>query len=142
MSNNEVEIIKKIEHPNIIKLFDIFESENTLYFVMEVVDGGDLFDWIIERDQYSEENAKQIVRKLFSALEYLHSLGIFHGNLKPENLLVDALYATIKVADFGLNRVYGENMMATFKNFLNPVYIGPSLFLFIILLTFLQHLRY
>uniref|UniRef100_A0A6B2LBU9 Protein kinase domain-containing protein n=1 Tax=Arcella intermedia TaxID=1963864 RepID=A0A6B2LBU9_9EUKA len=113
MLKNEVEILKKMEHPYIIKLYDIFESETTLYLVMELVTGGELFDRIVEREQYSEANAKEVMKQLFSAIEYFHSLGIVHRDLKPENLLLEKEIddTNIKVTDFGLSRVYTEDMM-------------------------------
>jgi len=82
MLKNEVEILKKLEHPNIIKLYDIFETETELYLVMELVTGGELFDRIVEREQYSESNAKEVMKQLLSAIKYFHELGVVHRDLK------------------------------------------------------------
>jgi len=127
MLNNEVNILKKMEHPYIIKLFDIFDTETILYLVMELVTGGELFDRIVEREQYSEENAKQVMRQLLSAIEYFHSLGIVHRDLKPENLLLENETddTNIKVTDFGLSRIYSHDMiMQTACG--TPGYVAPE----------------
>eukprot|EP01124_Arcella_intermedia_P015955 TRINITY_DN224_c0_g1_i3.p1 TRINITY_DN224_c0_g1~~TRINITY_DN224_c0_g1_i3.p1 ORF type:complete len:340 (+),score=91.13 TRINITY_DN224_c0_g1_i3:37-1056(+) len=126
MLKNEVQILKKMEHPYIIKLYDIFETDTTLYLVMELVTGGELFDRIVEREQYSEENAKQVMKQLFSAIEYFHSLDIVHRDLKPENLLLENETddTNIKVTDFGLSRIYNDDMMQTACG--TPGYVAPE----------------
>jgi len=127
MLRNEVLILKKMENPYIIKLYDIFDTDTVLYLVMELVTGGELFDRIVEREQYSQENAKQVMRQLFPAIEYFHSLGIVHRDLKPENLLLenDTEDTNIKVTDFGLSRVYNHDMiMQTACG--TPGYVAPE----------------
>jgi calcium/calmodulin-dependent protein kinase I len=114
MLKNEVEILKKMENPYIIKLYDIFDTPNSLYLVMELVTGGELFDRIVEREQYSEANAKEVMKQLLTAIEYFHSLGIVHRDLKPENLLLEKESddTNIKVTDFGLSR-FSDLLMHT-----------------------------
>lgn len=74
----EIQIMKAVDHPNILKLFEVFESEEEFFLVMELVDGKELFDKIVERGQYSEKDAANIVRQIISAVEYLHERGIAH----------------------------------------------------------------
>jgi len=103
-----------MENPYIIKLYDIFDTPNSLYLVMELVTGGELFDRIVEREQYSEANAKEVMKQLLIAIEYFHSLGIVHRDLKPENLLLEneSDDTNIKVTDFGLGR-FSDLLMHT-----------------------------
>jgi len=127
MLQNEVEILRKMEHPYIIKLFDIFDTDAILYLVMELVTGGELFDRIVEREQYSEQNAKEVMRQLFPAIEYIHSLEVIHRDLKPENVLLENETddTNIKVTDFGLSRIYSHDMiMQTACG--TPGYVAPE----------------
>jgi len=114
--NNEINILLQIDHPNIIKLFAIFESENYVYLVMELVTGGELFDRIVEKERYTEADAIIVMEQLLSGIAYLHSKGIVHRDIKPENVLLenDTEDSIIKIADFGLSRVYTEqSIMST-----------------------------
>ena len=108
----EIEILKKLDHPNIIKLYEIFQSKHHYYLVMEQCEGGELFDKIIEHTDngkmYSEKEAAEIIFQVLSAVEYCHNNGICHRDLKPENLLYlkkgDEKDNPIKIIDFGLSR--------------------------------------
>ena len=108
----EIEILRKADHPNIIKLYEVFESKRSFYLIMEECKGGEVFDRIIEhiqnKDMYSEKNAA-IIRQMISAVEYCHNNGIAHRDLKPENLLYlnqgSEDNNPIKVIDFGLSQV-------------------------------------
>ena len=109
----EINILINADHPNIIKLYEIFESKRSYYLIMEECKGGEVFDRIIEhiqkKDMYSEKDASIILSQMMSAVEYCHNNGIAHRDLKPENLLY--LNAgreennPIKVIDFGLSQV-------------------------------------
>ena len=109
----EIEILRKADHPNIIKLYEIFESKRSYYLIMEECKGGEVFDRIIEhiqkKDMYSEKDASIILRQMMSAVEYCHNNGIAHRDLKPENLLYlndgPEDNNPIKVIDFGLSQV-------------------------------------
>ena len=87
----EINILKKSDHPNIIKLYEIFESKRSLYLIMEECKGGEVFDKIIEHIQnkkmYTEKDAANMFQQMMSAVEYCHNNGICHRDLKPENLL-------------------------------------------------------
>jgi len=123
----EMEILSKVHHPNIISLHELVEAENKLYFVMELVTGGELFDRIVEKGSYSEEDAKILVRKIVDAIEYLHNNNIAHRDLKPENLLVKSVQddTEVKIADFGLSKIIDKDkMMQTACG--TPGYVAPE----------------
>jgi calcium/calmodulin-dependent protein kinase I len=111
MMANEVEILIKIDHKYVIKLLDLFDTPEYLYLVMELVTGGELFDRIVEREAYSEADAKEVIHQLLDALEYIHSKDIVHRDLKPENLLLEteASDTNIKLSDFGLSKILDTN---------------------------------
>ena len=108
----EIDILIKIDHPNIIKLFDVFESQNSLYLIMEECYGGELFDRILKRIEnnlmYTEKEACEIIRQVMGAIEYCHNKGIVHRDLKPENLLYlkegPEENNPLKIIDFGLSQ--------------------------------------
>eukprot|EP01120_Amphizonella_sp_Union-15-10_P014563 TRINITY_DN709_c0_g1_i1.p1 TRINITY_DN709_c0_g1~~TRINITY_DN709_c0_g1_i1.p1 ORF type:complete len:384 (+),score=83.20 TRINITY_DN709_c0_g1_i1:103-1254(+) len=130
MLKNEVEILLKVRHPNIIKLKDLFDSSKTLFLVLELVTGGELFDSIVAREQYSEEDAVRVMKELLSAIEYLHSMGIVHRDLKPENLLLsdNSPNSPIKLADFGLSKIYSPEMMQKMSTACGtPGYVAPEI---------------
>ena len=85
----EARILKTLSHPNIIKYWDMFETERELCLVMELVDGGELFDYLVDNGPCSEPDARCIMRQLLQALQYLHSRNIVHRDLKPENILLE-----------------------------------------------------
>ena len=105
MLENEVRIMKRIRHENIVKLYDEFETETNLFLVMEPCSGGELFDRIIEKGWYSEKEAREVIRAVVKAVQFLHENGIMHRDLKPENVLFSdkADDAEVKLADFGFS---------------------------------------
>jgi len=122
----EIANLKTLDHPNIMKLFEVYEDKDQFYLVMELVVGKELFDKIVERGQYSEKDASNITRQFVSAIEYLHSKGIAHRDLKPENLLSlgSGENEVIKVADFGLSKNFGDEKMMTSCG--SPGYVAPE----------------
>ena len=123
----EIEILKKISHPNIVMYTDYYENDANIWIVMEHVAGGDLMEYILTIKQVPELEAKIIVRDIVDAMEYLHSLGITHRDLKPDNILLhtqdNILHA--KVADFGLAKVVDAGtVLKTFCGTLN--YLAPE----------------
>jgi len=123
----EVEILSQIDHPNIVKLHEIYDEKNRFSMVMELMTGGELFDRIVEKEHYSEKEAADTIRPVVDAIRYCHSMGIAHRDLKPENLL----YATpdpnsiIKITDFGLAKVINNDLMTTACG--TPGYVAPEI---------------
>eukprot|EP00918_Siedleckia_nematoides_P067794 GHVU01147532.1.p1 GENE.GHVU01147532.1~~GHVU01147532.1.p1 ORF type:complete len:251 (-),score=36.02 GHVU01147532.1:648-1400(-) len=104
----EVAVVKRLDHPNIMKLYEFFEDKRNYYIVMELYRGGELFDEIINRQRFSEADAAFIMKQVMSGVTYLHNHSIVHRDLKPENLLLDSKQrdALIKIVDFGLSSVF------------------------------------
>ncbi|KAJ3047229.1 hypothetical protein HDU99_009550, partial [Rhizoclosmatium hyalinum] len=82
MIETEVSILMRVKHENIVQLYEMYEIENKIYLVMELVTGGELFDEIVGRGKYSEVDAAKIVYRILLAINYLHGLGIAHRDLK------------------------------------------------------------
>jgi len=121
----EIDILKKLTHPNIISLKDVFDEKETIYLVMELVQGGELFDQIVSRGTYSEADAANIVRQILDAVAYMHDNGIAHRDLKPENLLCSGDESnTIKVTDFGLSKDFSTASLRTSCG--TPDYVAPE----------------
>ncbi|XP_013885976.1 calcium/calmodulin-dependent protein kinase type 1 isoform X2 [Austrofundulus limnaeus] len=124
---NEIAVLHKIKHPNIVSLEDIFESKSHLYLVMQLVSGGELFDRIIEKGFYTEKDASKLIQQILDAVKYLHDLGIVHRDLKPENLLYDSIDedSKIMISDFGLSKIEGSgSVMSTACG--TPGYVAPE----------------
>jgi calcium/calmodulin-dependent protein kinase I len=112
---NEIDILKQVDHPNIVKLIDVYEDSQTFSLVLELMTGGELFETILEKSSFSEQEAKELILPIVDAIKYCHSLGIVHRDIKPENLLFsskDPSVAVIKVSDFGLARTIEEDQFA------------------------------
>lgn len=122
----EVEVLRKIgSHPCIVKLVAAYESEAQIHIVTELMEGGELFDYICDKEQLTEAEAMQIVRRIASALAYLHCNNIIHRDLKPENLLLKAKgdVSEIKVIDFGFSKIASRT-----KSFLGTQgYLAPEM---------------
>ena len=103
----EVKVLEMLKHPNIIKLADSFETADRIYLCMELMSGGELFDYVIEKGTLSEDEASTIVRSLCSAVAYMHQQNIIHRDIKPENLLLASKgqQFQVKIIDFGLAKV-------------------------------------
>ncbi|VEU20923.1 DEKNAAC101853 [Brettanomyces naardenensis] len=97
----EIIIMKLISHPNIMGLYDVWENQNELYLVLEYVEGGELFDYLINHGRLTEPEAARYFRQIIDAVAYCHKFQICHRDLKPENILLDR-NKNIKIADFGM----------------------------------------
>ncbi|EUC39052.1 hypothetical protein COCCADRAFT_455 [Bipolaris zeicola 26-R-13] len=98
----EICIMKLLDHPNIVRLFDIWENRDELYLIMEFVEGGELFAYIQEQGGLIEIHAVHVFRQIIAALTYCHRINIHHRDLKPENILLDRDTMTVKLVDFGM----------------------------------------
>ncbi|KAJ8006900.1 hypothetical protein DPEC_G00112010 [Dallia pectoralis] len=124
---NEIAVLRKIQHENIVALEDIYESSNHLYLVMQLVSGGELFDRIVEKGFYTEKDASTLIRQVLEAVNYLHQMGIVHRDLKPENLLYfnPQDESKIMISDFGLSKMEGSgDVMSTACG--TPGYVAPE----------------
>uniref|UniRef100_A0AAY4BRV1 Protein kinase domain-containing protein n=1 Tax=Denticeps clupeoides TaxID=299321 RepID=A0AAY4BRV1_9TELE len=124
---NEIAVLRKIKHENIVALEDIYESSSHLYLIMELVSGGELFDRIVERGFYTEQDASTLIKQVLNAVNYLHTLGIVHRDLKPENLLYFSAQdeSKIMISDFGLSKMEAsDDVMSTACG--TPGYVAPE----------------
>jgi len=103
----EVEIMKKLDHPNVLKLYEYFIEEEDVYLVTEICKGGELFDRIVEKEFYAEPEAAMIFEQILRSINYIHSQGIAHRDIKPENFLFEGKEdtSTLKIIDFGLSKI-------------------------------------
>jgi len=125
---NELAILKSLDHPNIVKLFEIYEHNKNIYLVTEICEGGELFYHITKTKHLTEAQAAKIMRQIFSAISYLHSKKICHRDLKPENFLLkfENDDSSIKLIDFGLSKKLKDNELMTDPNG-TPFYIAPEI---------------
>uniref|UniRef100_A0A8C1SXN6 MAP/microtubule affinity-regulating kinase 3 n=1 Tax=Cyprinus carpio TaxID=7962 RepID=A0A8C1SXN6_CYPCA len=122
----EVKIMKFLNHPNIVKLFEVIDTEKTLYLIMEYASGGEVFDYLVAHGRMKEKEARAKFRQIVSAVQYCHQKCIVHRDLKAENLLLDA-DMNIKIADFGFSNEFTMgNKLDTFCG--SPPYAAPELF--------------
>ena len=123
----EIDIISQVDHPNVVRTFEVYDEPKQLYIVMEFMKGGELFEKIVEKDHYSEKEAADTIRPVVEAIKYCHEMGIVHRDLKPENLLYSSEEedAIIKITDFGLARFYDDDLMTTACG--TPGYVAPEI---------------
>ncbi|KAH0831259.1 Pkinase-domain-containing protein [Lanmaoa asiatica] len=117
MVRNEIAVLKRVSigHPNIVTLHDYFETSHNLYLCFDLCTGGELFDSICARGQYTEADAAGLIRTIFGAVKYIHDCGIVHRDLKPENLLFRSKpekTSEIMIADFGLSRIMTDSKLS------------------------------
>ncbi|XP_010000058.1 PREDICTED: calcium/calmodulin-dependent protein kinase type 1G [Chaetura pelagica] len=124
--DNEIAVLRKIKHENIVTLEDIYESTTHYYLVMQLVSGGELFDRILERGVYTEKDASVVIHQVLTAVKYLHENGIVHRDLKPENLLylTPEENSKIMITDFGLSKMEQNGIMSTACG--TPGYVAPE----------------
>lgn len=123
---DEIEIMLRANHPNIVKVHEYFESSKCVSVVLDYCGGGDMLEFIQKNEGYDESKAKLVFMQLINAIEYLHSLSIAHRDLKPDNILLcDKQSTMVKITDFGISRtstesVYCETVIGT------PLYQAPE----------------
>ena len=135
---NEAEVLRQMDHPNIIKLYEIFEDKKYYYIITEFLTGGELFEKITDEEFYSdftERDAANIMEQVFAGINYCHETGIVHRDLKPENLLLESNVSStdlggknkfkIKIIDFGTSNKFdkGTKMQEWYGT---PYYIAPE----------------
>ena len=125
----------KIQHENVVKLFEVHETPQTLFLVMEILTGGELFDRIIAKGHYSEADARKLAITILKAVQHLHENGVAHRDLKPENILIvkspppppngPPPPPVVKIADFGLAKLTGDLKATTLCG--TPQYLSPEI---------------
>ena len=121
----EISILSKIDHENVIKIYQIYEDSKNFLIIMEYCEGGELFNYIVKKGRLSEKEASFFYYQLINGLEYIFSQGIAHRDLKPENLLLTK-YNIIKIIDFGLSNYFdGEHNLVTPCG--SPCYASPEM---------------
>jgi calcium-dependent protein kinase len=137
---NEAEILRKMDHPNIIKLYEIFEDKKYYYIITEFLTGGELFEKITDEDFYgdfTEKDAANIMQQVFRGINYWHSSNIVHRDLKPENLLLESSVSNdalggkksmkIKIIDFGTSQIFNKDSHKKMEErYGTPYYIAPD----------------
>jgi calcium-dependent protein kinase len=131
----EIQVLKELEHPNIIKIFEYYIDNKYHYIITELLTGGELYETIVKFQKFNEKKAAYIMKQILSALNYLHSKGIVHRDIKPENILVQNIdkkksknsfdEIQIKLIDFGASNFFKENEILTLKVG-SPYYIAPE----------------
>ncbi|KAM7422578.1 hypothetical protein PAMA_010559 [Pampus argenteus] len=121
----EIEIMSSLCHPHIITIYEVFENKDKIVIVMEYASQGDLYDYICDKRNISEREARHFFRQIVSAVHYCHQNGIVHRDLKLENILLDG-NGNVKIADFGLSNLYhGDEYLQTFCG--SPLYASPEI---------------
>ncbi|CDO62527.1 calcium-dependent protein kinase 3 [Plasmodium reichenowi] len=124
----EIDIMKNLDHPNVVKLLETFEDSNQIYLVMELCTGGELFDKIVKKGCFVETFASFIMKQIFSVLNYLHIRNICHRDIKPENFLFYDMTpeSLIKIIDFGLASYFTHNNYEMKTKAGTPYYVAPQ----------------
>lgn len=125
---SEIEILRELDHPNIVKFYETYQDERSFHIVMEYCSGGELLDRMIDKGGLSEQECSVIMEKAFSAVRYLHERGIVHRDIKPENFLFANSDddAEIKLIDFGLSRRIDSLETKLHTKSGTPLYVAPE----------------
>jgi len=124
---NEINILKDLDHPNILKMYEFFEDEKRYYIVTDICKGGELFDEIVARGKFSERDAAMLMKQVLGCINYCHQNHIVHRDLKPENILLEQSkeFDQIKIIDFGTSLVCDDKVKLDEK-LGTPYYIAPE----------------
>lgn len=126
---HEILVLKKTDHPNIVKIYEFYEDAKYYHLVTEYIAGGELFNYIISHNALTESTAAHFIRQLLSAVAYCHTKKIVHRDLKPENLLMDSQSpdAILKIIDFGMSTILDSHLQKPQK-FGSALYVAPEVF--------------
>lgn len=123
----EIGILKNLIHPNIVRLYEVYESKSTIVLVTELFDGKELFDEIIVREHFAEDDAAKVLQQLLQTIAYCHSQDIAHRDIKPENILIDtSQHDEIKLIDFGTSHHFLKNDHTMHQQYGTPFYVAPE----------------
>ncbi|KAK1221087.1 serine/threonine-protein kinase gin4 [Marasmius sp. AFHP31] len=119
----EIIVMKLIEHPNVMRLYDVWDLPDEIYLILEYVQGGELFDYLCEKGRLPIPEALSYFQQIIHAVDYCHRFNIAHRDLKPENILLDA-ELNVKIADFGMAIFQSDSMLRTSCG--SPHYAAPE----------------
>ncbi|CAM9103426.1 unnamed protein product [Discosporangium mesarthrocarpum] len=125
----EISIMKLVCHAYVVQLREVLASSSKIFLVCELITGGELFDKIVEKQRFNEDEARFYFRQLLEGVEYCHSQGVCHRDLKPENILLDGA-GNVKISDFGLSNLYSggddEALKLLHTTCGTPNYVAPE----------------
>ena len=124
----ETNLMKKLNHPNITKILELFEDKEYILIIMEYINGGNLFSFLKKRRKVSEKTAKFLFKQIILGIKHIHSHNIVHRDIKLENILID-LNNNIKICDFGIGRVLSSPDQLLYDQCGTPMYIAPEILL-------------
>ena len=126
---NEINILQKMDHPNILKIFEFYSNKENYALILEQCSGGDLYKEIIQKGPFNEGYSSYVMYQIFSAINYCHKMNIIHRDLNPENILIvdrnDLGYPRIKICDFGTSKIMEKGLMQN-KVVGSLYYIAPE----------------
>jgi serine/threonine-protein kinase CHEK2 len=109
----EIAVLKSVSHPNVLCLKDTFNEDDGVYLILELAAEGELFNWIVTKQKLTEAETRRVFIQLFQGTKYLHERNIVHRDIKPENILLTDKNLSVKLADFGLAKIIGEESFTT-----------------------------
>ena len=109
----EIGVLMSVSHPNVLCLKDTFDEADGVYLILELAAEGELFNWIVMKQKLSEAETRKVFIQLFQGIKYLHERNIVHRDIKPENILLSDKNLSVKLADFGLAKIIGEESFTT-----------------------------
>ncbi|KAK8088841.1 hypothetical protein PG997_003802 [Apiospora hydei] len=122
----EIAVLMGVSHPNVLCLKDTFNERNAVYLVLELAPEGELFNHIVMKQKLTEDECRKLFIQLFQGIKYLHDRNIVHRDIKPENILVVDKEIHVKLADFGLAKIIGEESFTTTLCG-TPSYVAPEI---------------
>lgn len=107
-----IRCMRRVQHPNVVRLYEVIDTPTTLYLVMELAEGGDLYDYILRHEGgVAEVTAKRHFAQIVRAVSYCHQLHVVHRDLKPENVVFFPQQGAVKLTDFGFSNLFQPGMM-------------------------------